>query len=194
MEVEVAVGDLNRLSRGREMEASILEMTRTSMPDDEIACVLTDGGHRLPMRDYVLVSTVRAVRLREKILRNRNQSHPRNIPGWLTVSQMEDQLQLSRHWIYDRIHDGTIAIRRDETTGLYLFLRNPHHGRGGISLLKDVAQRLGPPLEIDEDALLVALLVVGGAGIGIVHPVTQGVVEEHRDLAGRGGHGLADPC
>src|SRR5688500_16921888 len=70
------------------------------------------------------------------------------------------------------------------------FLRNPHCGRGGISLLEDVAQRLGPPLEIGEDALLVALLVVGGAGIGIVHAVTQGVMEEHRDLAGRGGDGL----
>src|SRR4051794_12185317 len=62
--------------------------------------------------------------------------------------------------------------------------------RAGISLLEDVAQRLGPPLEIGENALLVALLVVGGAGIGIVHPVTQGVIEEHRDLTGSGGDGL----
>jgi hypothetical protein len=121
MEVEVAVGDLNRLSRGDEMAASILEMARTGMPDDEIASVLTGQGHRSPMRDHVLASTVRAVRLREKILRNRSQSHPRNIPGWLTVSQVADQLQLSRHWIYDRIHNGTIDISRDETTGLYLF-------------------------------------------------------------------------
>src|SRR3954454_23563889 len=69
-------------------------------------------------------------------------------------------------------------------------LRTPHCGRVGISLLEDVAQRLGPPLEIGEDALLVALLVVGSAGIGIVHPMTQGVIEEHRDLAGGGGDGL----
>jgi hypothetical protein len=121
MEVEVAVGDLNRLSRGGEMEASILELARTGMADDEIACALTGQGHRSPMRDHVLVSTVRAVRLRDKILRNHSQSHPRTIPGWLTVSQVADQLQLSRHWIYDRIHNGTIAIRRDEATGLYLF-------------------------------------------------------------------------
>jgi hypothetical protein len=121
MEIEVAVGDLNRLSRGGEMEASILEMARAGMPDDEIASVLTGRGHRSPMRDHVLASTVRAVRLRKKILRNRSQSHPRTIPGWLTVSQVADQLQLSRHWIYDRIHNGTIAIMRDETTGLYLF-------------------------------------------------------------------------
>jgi hypothetical protein len=37
------------------------------------------------------------------------------------VSQLAERLQVSRHWIYDRIHNGTIAIRRDETTGLYLF-------------------------------------------------------------------------
>jgi DNA invertase Pin-like site-specific DNA recombinase len=125
MEVEVAVGDLNRLSRGGEMETSILEMARAGMPDDEIASVLTGQGHRSPMRDHVLASTVRAIRLREKILRNRSQSHPRTIPGWLTVSQVANQLQLSRHWIYDRIHNGTIAIGRDETTGLYLFPDTP---------------------------------------------------------------------
>ena len=28
---------------------------------------------------------------------------------------------MKRHWLYDRIHNGTIAIARDERTGLYLF-------------------------------------------------------------------------
>jgi hypothetical protein len=51
------------------------------------------------------------------------------------------------------------------------FLRNSVGSRGSISLLEDVAQRLRPPLEIGQNPLPVALLVVGGAGIGIVHPM-----------------------
>jgi len=51
------------------------------------------------------------------------------------------------------------------------FLRNSVGSRGGISLLEDVAQRLRPPLEIGQNPLPVALLVVGGTGIGIVHPM-----------------------
>ena len=51
------------------------------------------------------------------------------------------------------------------------FLRNSVGSRDGINLLEDVAQRLRPPLEVGQNPLPVALLVVGGAGIGIVHPM-----------------------
>src|SRR3954447_3271713 len=51
------------------------------------------------------------------------------------------------------------------------FLRNSVGSRGSISLLEDVAQRLRPSLEVGQNPLPVALLVVGGAGIGIVHPM-----------------------
>ena len=45
--------------------------------------------------------------------------------GFLTVPQLADTLRITRHWIYDRIHNGTIAIARDARTGLYLFPDTP---------------------------------------------------------------------
>jgi hypothetical protein len=73
----------------------------------------------------VLVSTVQGIRLRHRILRTASQSHPRTVPSQLTVPQLADTLRITRHWIYDRIHNGTIAIARDICTGLYLFPDTP---------------------------------------------------------------------
>jgi len=55
----------------------------------------------------------------------RHQSHPRQIPGYLTVSQITTTLQIPAHWIYDRIHKGTIEVSRDSITNLYLFPDQP---------------------------------------------------------------------
>ena len=63
------------------------------------------------------------------------------------------------------------AIKSQPDPQLVLFLRNSIGSRGSISLLEDVAQRLRPPLEVGQNPLPVARLVVGGAGISIVHPM-----------------------
>ena len=73
------------------------------------------------MRDHLLPSTVKGIRLRHRLMQKRSQSHPRSIPGHLTVPQLADRLQINCHWIYDRIHNGTIAVSRDPATRLYLF-------------------------------------------------------------------------
>jgi hypothetical protein len=51
----------------------------------------------------------------------RHQSHPRRIPGHLTVPQLAEKLRVATHWIHDRIHNGTIRVAKDKQTGLYLF-------------------------------------------------------------------------
>ena len=56
---------------------------------------------------------------------SRHQSHPRHYPGYLTVSQLAKALEVAPYWIYDRIHKDTIALTRDEATGLYLFPDRP---------------------------------------------------------------------
>ena len=73
----------------------------------------------------MLPSTVRIIRLRHRLLREQRQSHPRRIPGFLTVSQIARALKITPHWIYDRIHNGTIRVRRDRQTRLYLFPDEP---------------------------------------------------------------------
>ena len=121
LDIPVAVGSLAALSRHAELEARILELAREGQGDAAIATTLTADGHRSPMRDRVLPSTVRIIRLRHGLLLKRSQSHPRRVPGHLTIPQLAARLGVSASWIYDRVHNGTIAITRDEHTGLYLF-------------------------------------------------------------------------
>jgi DNA invertase Pin-like site-specific DNA recombinase len=121
----VTVGSLARLSSAAAMEKEILELAHQGQTDEEIAATLTRRGYRSPKRAAVLPSTVRILRLRHRLLRDRSQSHPRQIPGYLTVSQIAQSLGIKAHWIYDRIHNGTIRVSIDSKTGLYLFPDRP---------------------------------------------------------------------
>jgi DNA invertase Pin-like site-specific DNA recombinase len=120
-EILVTVNALARLSSAATMEETIVDWARQGRTDEEIAEHLTREGHRSPKASTVLVSTVRIIRLRHRLLVKRSQSHPRRIPGRLTVPQLAEQLQLSKHWIYDRIHNGTIQVELDPDRKLYLF-------------------------------------------------------------------------
>jgi predicted DNA-binding transcriptional regulator AlpA len=107
------------------MEREILKLAKEGKSDEDIATLLTSKGYRSPKHDAVLVSTVRIIRLRQRLFRKRSQSHPRRIAGCLTVPQIARAAGLTRHWIYDRIHNGTIEIARDAKTNLYLFPDKP---------------------------------------------------------------------
>ena len=117
----VTVGSLARLSTAVEMEKEILKLVKQGKSDEEIAGLLTQQGHRSPKHVGVLPSTVRIIRLRHRLLRTRSQSHPRRIAGSLTVPQITRKVGVTPHWVYDRIHNGTIEIAREPTTNLYLF-------------------------------------------------------------------------
>lgn len=125
LDIPITVGSLTELSRGQEMEKRIVKLARAGHSDATIARKLTTEGFRSPLRADVLPSTVRIIRLRHRILIVARQSHPRRIPGQLTVPQLAQQLGIERHWIYDRIHNGTIVISRDPRTKLYLFPDKP---------------------------------------------------------------------
>lgn len=119
--IPVTVNALARLSSAPEMEEAILNLARQGKTDREIAEHLTEQGHRSPRGPIVLTSTVQIIRLRHRILVKRSQSHPRHIAGHLTVSQVAERLQVSKHWVYDRIHNGTIQVERDANSRLFLF-------------------------------------------------------------------------
>jgi DNA invertase Pin-like site-specific DNA recombinase len=104
-----------------EMEKEILKLAKEGVPDQEIATRLTQKGYRSPRRDVVRLSTVRTIRLRHRQLSLRGGSHPRQVPGYLTVPQVAGRLGVSPHWVYDRVHNGAIEVGRDAETELYLF-------------------------------------------------------------------------
>jgi hypothetical protein len=124
-ELAVPVGALADLSNGAELERLALEWTATGMTDEAAAQRLTEQGFRSPRGPVVLPSTVKILRLRQGVMRQRSQSHPRSVPGSWTVSQLARTLGVSPHWLYDRIHNGTIPVAKDPATGLYLFPATP---------------------------------------------------------------------
>jgi DNA invertase Pin-like site-specific DNA recombinase/predicted DNA-binding protein YlxM (UPF0122 family) len=126
LEIPVPVGSFADLSTAAEMEQIILNLSRQGQSDEDIAAHLTALGHRSPMNPQrVLPNTVKIIRLKHDIFQKRSQSHPRHIKGYLTVPQIAKALDISRSWVYDRIHNGRIQIVKDAATGLYLFPDQP---------------------------------------------------------------------
>ena len=124
-DIPVTVGSLARLSFAADMEKEVLRLARQGQSDEQIADGLTGRGFRSPQRSVVLPSTVRGIRLRHRVLVKRSQSHPRRVAGSLTLSQVAERLQVSPHWIYDRIHNGAIQVSKAPEWQLYLFPDSP---------------------------------------------------------------------
>ena len=121
LQVPVPVGSLSDLSGAQEMEKIILELSQAGKSDEVIADHLTALGYRSPSKPFVLPNTVKIIRLKHGVFQIRSQSHPRHIPGYLTTSQIARALDISNHWIYDRINNGIIQVNKDPKTRLYLF-------------------------------------------------------------------------
>ncbi len=122
----IPVGSWTELSHSTELEQRIVRLHCQGRDDDTIAQQLSAEGYRSPMdATKLLRSTVKGIRLQHKVFVTRSQSHPRRIPGSLTVPQIATALGVSPHWLYDRIDKGTINVSRDQATGLYLFPDTP---------------------------------------------------------------------
>jgi DNA invertase Pin-like site-specific DNA recombinase len=134
-QVPIPVGSFAELSIADQMEKIIIDLSRQGKTDEEIADHLTALGHRSPMdTQRVLPSTVKIVRLKRGIFQKRSQSHPRRVEGYLTVTQISKALDISPHWVYDRINNGRIQVVKNADTGLYLFPDEP----ATIEMFKDL--------------------------------------------------------
>jgi DNA invertase Pin-like site-specific DNA recombinase len=124
-QVQVPVRTMERLSQFDQMQQEVLKLSRQHLSDQEVAQRLTRAGYRSPSRAVVLPSTVRELRMRHGILLC--PGHPKVVrsPGCLTVTQLAKRLGVRSHWIYDRIHNGTIQITIDKKLSVYLFPNRP---------------------------------------------------------------------
>jgi DNA invertase Pin-like site-specific DNA recombinase len=121
-EVPVHVGSFTRLSTAKPMEQEIIRMASDGHSDRDIADSLTSRGYRSPMSGAVLVTTVKRIRLNNRIFAN--PQTPR-IDGYLSVTQLAKALGVSRWWIHHRIRNGTIRAKVDGNTHSYLFPDRP---------------------------------------------------------------------
>jgi DNA invertase Pin-like site-specific DNA recombinase len=123
-DLTVSVGRFADRTGAADIEATILRLARKGRTDTEIASMLTAQGHRSARGATVLPSTVKTIRLRHRVLNCASQSHPRHVAGYLTIPQLAEKLNIPRHWISDRIHNGTIVVEKDPATRCYLFPDN----------------------------------------------------------------------
>jgi DNA invertase Pin-like site-specific DNA recombinase len=125
VEVQAPVRTMEALSQFEPMQQQALKLSRQHLGDEEVARRLTQAGFRSPSRTVVLPSTVRELRMRHGILLC--PGHPKAVqsPGFLTVTQLARRLGVRSHWIYDRIHNGTIQITIDKKSNVYLFPDRP---------------------------------------------------------------------
>lgn len=121
LDVPVTVNSLARLSFATEMEKVAVKLARRGKTDTEIAQELTRRGYRSPHAPTVLPSTVKQIRLRNGVAVERSRSYPRRIAGYLTAPQIAERLKVPLHWLHDRIHNGTIQVKKHRTWKLYLF-------------------------------------------------------------------------
>lgn len=141
--VPVSVGRFADRTGAAEMEATILRLARKGQSDSDIAATLTSQGHRSPHAAMVLPSTVKIIRLRHRLFQRQCQSHPRRVKGYLTIPQLAEKLNIPRHWISDRIHNGTIVVAKDAKTKCYLFPDNVETLRQFRKLIEGKITRMG---------------------------------------------------
>jgi hypothetical protein len=125
LDVPIPVGAVRDLDGFEQMQAQILELETGGTSDEEIARLLTERGFRSPMRDTLLASTVKSIRLRHGRFHRYRGPRPRQAEGFLTVPQVAQALGVTAHWLYNLIRRGVIEIERDPTTNMYLFPDRP---------------------------------------------------------------------
>jgi DNA invertase Pin-like site-specific DNA recombinase len=147
VDLPVSVGRFANRTGAAEMEATILRLAREGHSDGDIAATLTSQGHRSARGATVLPSTVKTIRLRHRVFHRESQSHPRRVEGYLTIPQLAEKLNIPRHWISDRIHNGTIDVEKDPAAHCYLFPDNPATLRQFRQLLEGKSTPSGGRME-----------------------------------------------
>jgi DNA invertase Pin-like site-specific DNA recombinase len=125
LDIPLAVGSLDRLSSASELVERSLALHATGLRDDQIAERLTEQGYRSPRSHRVLESTVRRIRLQQRIFLERPHTHPGRPAGYLSVAEVAAKLGVTQQWLYHHIYAGHIDLLRDQATNLYLFPDHP---------------------------------------------------------------------
>lgn len=125
IEVKMKVNSVAKLTRGEEMRARLYDLAKTGMPDDEIAAVLSQEGHRSPnCADKVLPITVQRIRLGAGIRITTQRSRWTHQATSLSATQLAARLNIPVNWIYVQIRQKRLLIDR-QPTGAYLFQNSP---------------------------------------------------------------------
>ncbi|MEF2554547.1 recombinase family protein [Aurantimonas sp. A2-1-M11] len=114
------VTSIASLERGEEMKRRALDLSKTTMPDIEIAALLTAEGHRSPKNPTrVLPDTVRRIRKQAGWPARKPCSRWRHASGSIGIAELASRLGIPTKWLYVQIRDGRIRLDC-QPTGAYL--------------------------------------------------------------------------
>ena len=125
LKVPTTVGSFANLAFAEEMEKTIINLFYEGLDDQSITNKLNKLGYRSPMHKQVLVSTVKTIRMKHRLLRTPSQSHSLKVEGFLTIPQLAQELELTPYWFYDRINNGAIQIDKRSGKLAYVFPDEP---------------------------------------------------------------------
>ena len=107
------------------MRGRTLELARAQLPDDEIANVLTEEGHRSPTcTDRVLPNTVQKLRFEAGIKTAKQRTRWRHEGLKLSSLDLAAKLNIPVNWILVQIRKKRILIE-PQPSGAYLFEDTP---------------------------------------------------------------------
>ncbi|MCR6732736.1 MAG: hypothetical protein OJJ21_05610 [Ferrovibrio sp.] len=125
LEVKMTVNSVTRLTRGTEMRERLLTLARDGVPDDEIAAILTQEGHRSPRCvDKVLPITIGRLRRAAAIKVAAQRSRWEHDGSLLSPPELARRLEIPVNWLYVQIRTKRLLIDR-QPSGAYLFPNTP---------------------------------------------------------------------
>lgn len=125
LEVKMRVNGVAYLTNASQMRERVLELARAGVPDDDIAAVLTEEGHRSPTcAEKVLPITVQRLRLGAGLKIAKQRTRWRHAPQLLSANELAAKLDIPVNWIYVQIRKQRIQIDR-QTSGAYVFEDTP---------------------------------------------------------------------
>jgi DNA invertase Pin-like site-specific DNA recombinase len=121
-EVDVAlpVRTLRAMPGYEALVKETLSLEAQGLSDQEIARTLTESGHRSLQGRGITALTVERIRREQGRLHRYRCSRARRIPGYLTVPQLAEVLEVKTTWLYRWIREGIVDVKRDPKTRLYL--------------------------------------------------------------------------
>ncbi len=121
MSVPYKVSAYKNSSHYAEIKEIIRNAYKNNKTDQEIVVLLTEKGLKQPLLKPITLGSVRSLRFRMDLLRPRGGRGSVQVKGYLTVTQICDQLGVNSDWLSGKIKSGKVKVKKDPKRGVYLF-------------------------------------------------------------------------
>ena len=124
-EVWIPTSSYKALPNYQDLEKKVVELAKEGKSDAKIAEILSEAGYYPPRQETFSPRVIKDIRRRATLVKRSIKNGQQVVPGFLTVSQVAQRLQIARNWIYSKMRSGKLIIEKDGFSGAYLFPDTP---------------------------------------------------------------------